>query len=133
MAKGGCHCGAIRYEIDGTAQHTALCHCTDCQKSSGAPMVGWTAFAAADLTVSAGMVAEYESSEYGRRQFCGKCGTGLFYYNEMALPGIVDIQTATFDNPNDFPADVHIQTAERLDWMENAHQLPMFNRFPGPD
>jgi hypothetical protein len=96
-------------------------------------MVGWTAFAAADLKVSAGMVAEYESSKHGRRQFCGTCGTGLFYYNEMALPGIVDIQTATFDNPNDFPADVHIQTAERLDWMENAHQLPMFNRFPGPD
>jgi len=25
---------------------------------------------------------------------------------------------------------VHIQTAERLNWMERAHELPSFERYP---
>src|SRR3569832_906940 len=34
---GGCHCGAIRYEIEGEALTHALCHCTDCRRCAGAP------------------------------------------------------------------------------------------------
>ena len=28
------------------------------------------------------------------------------------------------------PAMIHIQTAERLRWMERAHELPTFERYP---
>ena len=41
---GGCHCGAIRYDIEGEALTHALCHCTDCRRHAGAPMVGWTMY-----------------------------------------------------------------------------------------
>jgi hypothetical protein len=70
------------------------------------------------------------SSEHGRRQFCADCGTGLFYINANVLPGIIDIQSATYDDPDAVPAMVHIQTAERLRWMERAHELPAFDRYP---
>ncbi|WP_247787447.1 hypothetical protein [Bradyrhizobium sp. 170] len=46
------------------------------------------------------------------------------------MPGIIDIQSATYDDPNAVPAMVHIQTAERLHWMESAHELPTFERYP---
>ena len=46
------------------------------------------------------------------------------------LPGIVDIQTATFDDPEAFPAMAHIQAAEQIGWMKTAHQLPSFDRYP---
>jgi hypothetical protein len=46
------------------------------------------------------------------------------------LPGIVDIQSATYDDPDAVPAMVHIQTAERIRWMERAHELPTFERYP---
>ena len=72
----------------------------------------------------------YESSEHGRRHFCADCGTGLFYINANILPGIIDIQSGTYDDPNAVPAMVHIQTAERLRWMERAHELPSFERYP---
>jgi len=29
---GGCHCGAIRYEITEEPQSVYTCHCTDCQR-----------------------------------------------------------------------------------------------------
>ena len=48
---GGCHCGAIRYQAEGDVLVHALCHCTDCRRHAGAPMVGWTirlAFARGD-------------------------------------------------------------------------------------
>ena len=44
MLTGGCHCGAIRYEVEGAPIHAALCHCTDCRRQAGAPMVSWTLF-----------------------------------------------------------------------------------------
>ncbi|MDF3074501.1 MAG: aldehyde-activating protein [Alphaproteobacteria bacterium] len=128
--EGGCHCGAIRYRIEGDPIVHALCHCSDCRRSSGAPMVGWTMYPAAALKVTRGTPKIYKSSEQGRRHFCAECSTGLFYFNDQMLPGIVDVQSATYDDPNAVPPQAHIQVAERLGWMESAHKLPTFDRYP---
>lgn len=129
MLSGGCHCGAIRYEIRGETINHALCHCVDCRRSSGAPMVGW-AMMPHDILHVTGETSVYASSESGRRHFCIQCGTGLFYSNDEFLPGMVDVQTGTLDDPEELPAQAHIQTAERIGWMKNAHTLPEFERFP---
>jgi hypothetical protein len=128
---GGCHCGAIRYEVTGDPQHFALCHCSDCRKSAGAPMVGWAAFGEGDVTITQGQPSVYNSSGTALRSFCATCGTGLFYRNAAFLPGIIDVQAATFDNDAAFAPGAHIQTAERLSWMASAHDLPAFDRYPG--
>jgi hypothetical protein len=46
------------------------------------------------------------------------------------LPGIMDIQSATYDDPDSVPARAHIQVADRIRWMERAHELPAFERYP---
>lgn len=127
---GGCHCGAIRYQVAGDPLTHALCHCSDCRRHAGAPMVGWTMYPDTALRVTGGDPKVYKSSPHGRRHFCGDCGTGLFYYNAEVLPGFVDIQSATYDSPEAVPARIHIQVAERIAWMERAHELPQFQRFP---
>jgi hypothetical protein len=127
---GGCHCGAVRYEAGGEALTHALCHCTDCRRSAGAPMVGWTMYRQDGVKVTKGAPKVYESSEHGRRHFCPNCGTGLFYTNAKVLPGIIDIQSATYDDPDAVPPRAHIQIAERIGWMERAHELPVFERYP---
>jgi hypothetical protein len=129
--QGGCQCGAVRYEVDGTPQHVALCHCADCRKSAGAPMVAWAAFAESEFTLLQGELTTYNSSGSALRSFCLKCGTGIAYRNEEFLPGIVDIQAATLDDPDALPAGAHIQVAERIGWMAEAHGLPEFQRYPG--
>jgi hypothetical protein len=128
---GGCHCGAVRYEVSGDPMHVALCHCRDCRKSAGAPMVAWAMFQEAQFRVTQGAAKTHNSSGASMRSFCGECSTGLYFRNAETLPGIVDIQSATLDDPDAFPAGVHIQTAERIGWMEAAHELPAFERFPG--
>jgi hypothetical protein len=129
--QGGCHCGAVRYEVSGDPQHVALCHFSDCRKSSGAPMVAWAAFTEEQFKLVEGDPVTFNSSGSAMRSFCPKCGSGLYYRNAEFLPGIVDIQSATLDDPDALPPGAHIQTAERLGWMNSAHSLPEFERFPG--
>lgn len=127
---GQCHCGAISYAVSGEPLNHALCHCSDCRRHAGAPMVGWTMYPVEALSVTRGEAKIYRSSGHGRRHFCGDCGTGLFYLNDRMLPGLVDIQSGTYDDPDAIPAQAHIQTAERIEWMKNAHTLPEFERYP---
>lgn len=129
--QGGCQCGAVRYEIEGGSDRTALCHCRDCRMSSGAPMVSWTAVATDAFRVVKGEAVAFNSSGASFRNFCARCGTGLWFTNEEMLPGIVDVQTATLDDPEAFAPQAHIQTAERIGWMEKSHELPEFERYPG--
>lgn len=127
---GGCHCGAIRYEVEGEPLTHALCHCSDCRRHSGAPMVGWTMYPHEAIKITKGTPKTYESSQHGRRQFCPDCGTGLFYSNASVLPGLIDVQSATYDEPDAIPVQIHIQVAERISWMEHAHELPKYVRYP---
>ena len=129
--QGGCHCGAVRYMISGEPRHVALCHCSDCRKSAGAPAVAWAAFAEGEFKLLQGELTTFNSSGSTMRSFCPKCGTGIAYRNADMLPGIVDIQAATLDNPDALPVQAHIQTAERLGWMAHVHELPQFERYPG--
>lgn len=131
MLKGGCHCGAVRYEASKGASRHALCHCEDCRKSAGAPVVGWAIFELGDITVTKGAPKVRASSEHGRRHFCADCGAGLFYTNDVIFPGLIDVQSATLDDPDAIIAPMaHIQTAERIGWMKHTHDLPEFERYP---
>jgi hypothetical protein len=127
---GGCHCGSIRYSLTGEPNHVDLCHCVDCRRNSGAPLVCWAGFPETSLTLEKGKAKTFNSSGSALRDFCSDCGTGLFYRNAELLPGIVEIQSATLDDPEALPPHQHIQAAERLDWMERAHELPYVQRFP---
>jgi hypothetical protein len=130
MPSGQCHCGAIRYEMSTDTFHQALCHCTDCRRHSGAPVVAWAIVTADKLRIE-GTPQVYHSSEHGRRLFCGQCGTSLFYLNEQTFPGLIDVQVATLDRPEDLPPGAEIQTAERIGWMTPIGDLPQFDRYPG--
>lgn len=130
MLEGGCYCRKVRYRMEGPTEHVALCHCSDCRRHSGAPAVSWAAVKAEQLEVS-GELVTFASSEHGRRQFCPTCGTGLFYVNDAALPGLIDIQSSTLDDPDALPPGAQVQTADRLDWMKRIGELPAFERYPG--
>ena len=127
---GQCLCGAIRYQLSGAPKSVALCHCSDCRRSAGAPMVSWAMFPEVALTITQGQPKTINSSGAAMRSFCADCGSGLFYRNAVVLPGIVDVQSSTLDNPDALPPAVQIQTAERLAWMKLVNKLPEFARFP---
>ncbi len=130
---GGCQCGAIRYELGGAPDRVSICHCRDCQMSAGAPMVAWAVMPAGNLKITKGTPATINSSGDSFRRFCSQCGTGLFYVNETFLPGLVDVQSVTLDNPSAFLPGAQVQTAEQPGWAAHIHTLPAFRRYPGMD
>jgi hypothetical protein len=127
---GQCLCGAICYQLSGEPKVVAVCHCSDCRRHAGAPMVAWAMYPEASLTVTLGVPKTINSSGTAMRSFCPDCGTGLFYRNDAILPGTVDVQTATLDDPDALPPTIQIQTAERLTWVQHVHALAEFERFP---
>ena len=132
MIEGGCRCGAVRYRAEGEPAHHAVCHCRDCQMASGAPMVAWLAMPSDGFAITSGEAASYTAPSGSTRQFCAQCGTPLFFVNEAVLPGIVDIQSVTLDDPDSVAPQAQIQIAERRVWVEKLDELPRFERFPGP-
>lgn len=131
--KGQCHCGATQYEATGDPIYHAACHCQDCRRATGAPMVTWALFPENAVKISGAEPRVYASSDNGRRHFCAQCGSSLFYTNEQVFPGMIDIVSATLDDPDAIPLGIHVQTAEQIGWMETAHTLPKFERYPARD
>ena len=35
VVRGGCLCGTVQFEVKDTFEHFQLCHCTQCQKTTG--------------------------------------------------------------------------------------------------
>ncbi|MBB3764146.1 GFA family protein [Sphingomicrobium lutaoense] len=130
MLEGGCHCGAVRYRLDAAAvRRQAICHCRDCQRHSGAPMVAWALVDEGGLSVT-GDPGEHCSSPGVRWQFCPRCGTGLFYRNASS-EGRIDVQAMTFDDPGELPDPVaRVQMAEAVHWVRNLDHIPAHDRFP---
>ena len=130
MPEGGCHCGAVRYSAGGEVKHSGVCHCETCRRTTGALTTAWVAFSSDELTVE-GEPASYFSSEGIERQFCAKCGTSLFYYNEALMPGVADILTATLDDPDSCPPGAHVNMGDAIGWEARLEELPKLARFPG--
>ena len=131
MPKGQCHCGAVHYEMPAETIHKAICHCSDCRRHAGAPMVAWGLVNKDQLKVE-GETKEYASSANGRRHFCPNCGTALFYTNDVIFPGQIDVQIATLDDPDSIVPQAQIQLAERIGWVDKLESMAKFDRYPGP-
>lgn len=130
MPSGRCHCGSVAYAFDGEPVRASICQCSDCARCAGAHAVGWLAVRKESFRFTKGKPAVYRSSPGAERRFCGACGAGLTYVNEDVLPGIVDIQIATLDEPGAFPPRELIQCADAPAWAATLHELPRFARFP---
>ena len=130
MPRGQCHCGKVSYEMPAETIHKAICHCSDCRRHAGAPMVAWGLVNQDQLKVE-GETKAYASSPNGVRHFCPSCGTGLFYTNEVVFPGQIDVQIATLDHPDEISPDIQVQTAERIGWAQGMERIPEFERYPG--
>ena len=80
-ADGACYCGKVTIDGSVSADKVMACHCTDCQKFSGAPFRAVAVMSADNVTI-AGPVQEYlkvaDSCNERVQGFCGNCGSQIF-------------------------------------------------------
>jgi hypothetical protein len=128
--RGGCSCGAVRYRLDSEPFDTGWCHCRNCQRISGAPALVFTSVPVADFIVEQGVEAIGVTcpTEFGRRQFCTRCGTPLTIEVDFQ-PETIDIPVATLDEPDEVKPGFHIFYASRIAWAEAGDELPRHEKF----
>jgi hypothetical protein len=114
--QGGCLCSAIRFRVSGDPIFSSICHCATCRRASAAPTVAWLTFDRGQIEILSGQPRLYRSSQGVARQFCGTCGSQLFY-EQAERPTAFDITTASMDNPNQFPPTFEVWLEHRLPWQ----------------
>lgn len=73
---GGCLCGAVRFSVRDVGSDVHVCHCSMCRAWSGGPALVAVVH---DVTFEKGDISRYQSSSWGERGFCARCGSNLFY------------------------------------------------------
>lgn len=123
---GGCLCGAVKYDIDGSPFDADYCHCNICRKNVGAFAVCWMDFRVEQISWISGKPKEFNSSETIRRGFCEQCGTSLSY-RSTEYPGYCSLTIASLDNPNQVTPNYHIYTEDQVKWLkieDNCQRYP---------
>jgi len=124
---GGCFCGEVRYAVDAAmAADACVCHCENCRRTTGAPMVAWFSVKPGAFRITAGAPMRFASSTTGERQFCGRCGAQLTFQDSQIDE--IDVTTASLDNPSAVRPRDQIWVDSRLDWMAGLHALPELPR-----
>jgi hypothetical protein len=137
ILKGGCLCGAVRYQWQGESVWASYCHCPDCRKATGGPYTVGVVVDEADLTILAGKPKGYtKTADSGRwitRQFCPECGSPLFTIGQ-SCPGMVSIKAGSLDSPELIKPTHQSWTAMAVPWAYLDKDLSSFpGKGPSPD
>lgn len=117
---GGCLCGEIRYRIAQPLRELRMCHCTHCQKASGAAGSINVIVPSAAVTFTKGAPKRYadtaQSGNTLNRYFCGNCGSPI-YSQRATTPDIMVFRAGTLDDSSGLSITAHIWTASARPWM----------------
>jgi len=128
--RGGCFCGAVRYEATGKPREVSHCHCSTCRRAAGAPLVTWATYPRDAFRWTKGTPAALHSSPPVTRSFCSACGTALAFYTTDEATWI-DVTVASMDDAALLPPADHIWHDERLPWLMLDDDLPRWPRGHG--
>lgn len=130
--KGGCLCGALRWQADRAPDYMGLCCCADCRKASGAGFIPFMGFPAAALTIS-GPTRQYRSPALrggeATRNSCPACG-GLVFGGELGLDDSHTIYAGSLDDPSLFKPAMLLFERDRPDWVIPPQGVERFETMP---
>lgn len=116
---GSCLCGAIRYTVGVPVTELRACHCTNCQKASGAGGSVNAVVPSAAFKITQGTPKRFDSrADSGRtlhRHFCGDCGSPI-YSQRATAPETVVVRAGTFDNAEAMKISANIWTKSARPW-----------------
>lgn len=135
LLKGGCQCGAVRFELNGPPIEIYVCHCRECQRQS-ASAFGISVITSQDkLTLIQGKTKKWtratDSDTMMDCHFCPECGSRLWH---MVLdesdpgPALVSVKGGTLDDSVDLSSCKHIWVSRKLDGVIIPDGAPQFHK-----
>jgi len=96
---GGCLCTSVRFTATPNKLEMGVCHCEMCRRWTGG--VFMMVACAENVTVEdKSQMGTYQSSKWGQRVFCKKCGTSLFW--KLTDGKHHGVAASAFDDPTAF-------------------------------
>jgi hypothetical protein len=133
--RGGCLCGAVRYEVSAPFLRANFCHCSRCRKHTGAaasaqgrvPQAGFRLLAGSDRIVV------FNPPGGMAKAFCDRCGSSLFGGSWPNGPE-VSIRLGTLDDDPGIRPQFHNYIADAPPWLGIPDDgLPRYDGTPQND
>jgi hypothetical protein len=135
LRRGGCTCGAVRFEASGPPKWVAHCHCVNCRRAHGAGAVTWAGFEQARFRLLSGgeHLSTYLTETSAQRRFCGRCGSPLLF-SSPRWPEEVHVAVAAFDGEGAPLLPRGHSYADRAPaWFPITDDLPQFGGASGTE
>ena len=133
MIRGGCLCGAIRFEVARFVGPFELCHCSRCRKASGSAFTAMIGVRAEDVSWISGREAiqRFEAPVLKhppgfRTAFCGCCGSPMPIFAEG--DEWFEIAAGVLDDDPIIRPDRHIFIECGSQWYEIRDDLPQLTK-----
>lgn len=121
--KGHCRCGGVKITAHGEPVFSVYCHCDDCRRSTGAPVLSAVAFMKGEYAWDeSGTLKRYTNGKT-QRLFCSNCGSPIAQEHE-SKDDRTFFNTGFMDNPESYPPTAHTFEGDQLPWLELADNLP---------
>jgi len=97
--RGGCGCGAVRFEVTAPLESAKYCHCTRCQRRSGTAASASARPRPGSFRVVSGeeRLRAWRPDGGAEKWFCGDCGSALFS-RDPNNPERIGIRLGAFDS-----------------------------------
>lgn len=127
LHRGGCLCGAVRYEIEGVLAAIQICHCGQCRKAQGTAFATNIPVQTERLRFVSGRegIHEFESSPGKLRAFCSNCGSPI-YSRRRDTPDTLRIRAGGLKGPVAARPLAHFHVGSKADWWLISDALPQF-------
>lgn len=129
---GGCLCGAVRYECAAEPVVSGICHCRDCQKTTGSDHLAVLAVPKAALEATGDLRyfdTPAESGATSSRGVCPLCGSTVLS-RTTSLPELMMISAGSLDDVERFTPGMHVFTRSATSWDLMDPGLPSFPELP---
>lgn len=131
---GGCLCGSIRYEIQGTPGPIVNCHCSKCRSFHG-HHVAYSGVKQEQLTFLSKQGLQWfrsitDETPNVYRGFCQKCGSSLFWHPRDS--GAIWVTLGSMENPPQLKTLAHVWVSQKGDYYTIKDDIPQFEQgLPG--
>ena len=132
-AEGGCTCRRVRYRMSAKPLFVHCCHCTWCQRETGAAFALNAMIEADRVVLLQGDVEVIDTpSLSGKGQKiarCPKCRVALWSNYAGAGDAVRFVRVGTLDEAAGFPPDIHIFTSSKQPWVVLPEGAPAVLEF----
>lgn len=132
--KGGCLCGKVQYTATGPFSAFHICHCSQCQRSTGSAHAAniFTTPDRLEWLAGEDQITAFipDQPDMISKSFCSHCGSLVPYISAKTGKLIIPAGSLSEDpgiRPND-----NIFWADRADWYDGVSSAPKFDGFPKP-